>query len=278
MNKYEDEIFDESLEIPETNEKSSHFFRIKRSPLPQTLWLRVAVITFIVAALIGLGFYITRFVMSNDTRQSSTSQQSEQDAISALEEQSKNASTFNETSASNETITKRTNAPRLEVTFPRTWSLTEEAGGVTLASPPFQFTNVRGDTIDNGFFKIYIRQGARSVDAPYFGTGIASVQSTPLTYQNPALGQRETTNISFFGDNATDNTAYLLVAGNYSLNQGETLGSDFASNPETYIVVGGYSSKELSDDLEMHPVDSSFFSSTETYQQGLDIIRSLKLL
>ncbi len=169
--------------------------------------------------------------------------------------------------------------PRVEFTYPETWNVTEnrDQQSIKVESPEFSYTSITGTTI-SGNFRIYIRQGARQQDSKYIGRGVASQPSEKLIYTAPASSQRPETNLSFFGLDGSNNFAYYMIAGNFSLQKDETLGPEYGTEPETYIIAGGYSSTELTDDLATNPVPLEYFSTTTDYKQSMDIIKSLKIL
>lgn len=171
----------------------------------------------------------------------------------------------------------KSDRPRIELAYPSSWAVSETEDAVRLESPGFTYKLANGESVA-GHFRIYIRQGARAADSVYIGKGIAVQQSEKLTYANPAPGQRAETNLSHFGLDTPDAFAYFLIAGNYALQKGDFLGPDYGKETETYIIAGGYSSKELADDLATNPVPLDFYNSTKAYEQALDILRSLKLL
>ncbi len=74
---------------------------------------------------------------------------------------------------SNPTLTAYSNTVlNLTLTYPGTWKLTQTAdNGVRIESPVFRYVAFKG-TID-GYFRLYIRKGARSSDGAYIGHGIA---------------------------------------------------------------------------------------------------------
>lgn len=172
----------------------------------------------------------------------------------------------------------RSTTPRMEFSYPDTWDLYQQDNAVWFESPALSFTTAAGEQIENGFFRLYIRQGARDIDSQYIARGIASRSSEPLTYDNPATDQREDTLLQFFGQDSGGNTAFIMVSGNFELSPGDTLGPDFGADGESYIIVGGYTSGALEDDLATHPVSSEYFTSTNAYDQAIDIIKSLRLL
>ena len=170
------------------------------------------------------------------------------------------------------------NSTALSISFkhPKTWKISEASGGVRIESPDFTYRSIgAGDIAGN--FRIYIRQGSRNVDGAYIGKGIAIKSSQKLTYTQPAPGQRTDTLLSFFGDNAIDNFSFFLIAGNFQLNLGDTLGPDYGKEADTYIVAGGYSSSSAVDDLATIPVSTDYYATTNAYKQAVAIIASLQL-
>lgn len=177
-----------------------------------------------------------------------------------------------------ETKTFKADHPRVEFAYPASWTTESTAdSGVLVKSPDFSVPLAGGgETL--GHFRIYIRQGARAIDSPYIGSGKAIKPSETLIYSQPAPGQRSETSLTEFGYNTQDHFAYFFIAGNYSLQSGETLGPDYGKESETYIIAAGYSSADLTDDLAMQRVALDYYSTTRAYQQALNIIKSLKVL
>jgi hypothetical protein len=169
--------------------------------------------------------------------------------------------------------------PRVEFTYPDNWTVTEdkEQEGIRVESPEFSYTTINGGTV-KGNFRVYLRQGARQVDSQYIGRGIAAQQSETLIYTDPAPGQRAETHLSLFGLDTSDNFAFFMIAGNFSLQKDESLGPEYGREQETYIIVGGYSSTELTDDLATNQVGLEYFSQTNAYKQAIEILKSLKIL
>jgi hypothetical protein len=176
------------------------------------------------------------------------------------------------------TKTLKTDFPRVELTYPENWVVTEnkEQSGIRIESPEFTYTSITGSPI-KGNFRVYVRQGARQQDSKYIGRGVAAQPSESLMYANPIASQRPETNLSFFGLDSADNFAYFLIAGNFSLQKGESLGPEYGTEPETYIIAGGYSSTELAEDLATNPVPVEYFSTTQAYKQATEIVKSLKI-
>ena len=164
----------------------------------------------------------------------------------------------------------------IKFTYPDAWKVSESSGGVRITSPDFIYQTAAGVEVD-GYFRVYIRLGARSVDGKYIGRGVAIKPSEKLKYDNPTPGQRKTTLLSSFGLDKTDNFGFFLIAGNFNLKKGETLGPDYGKEADAFIISGGYSSSELKDDMatNMMPVES--YAQTNAYKQAVKIIQSLQL-
>lgn len=237
---------------------------------------RVALTVVALIVLAGLAYGGWRWY---DAREAS------EPAQSVEEQQSGNDSTKEEQQVGGEDVPEATStesfsssSPELELTHPSLWTVEEDDDdGIHLTSPDFTFETVDGREVE-GYFDIYIRQGARDQDSRYLGRGIAAQPSERLTYDDPPEGQRTETNLSFFGLDNPDNFAYFFVAGNFDLERGESLGSDYGQEESTYLISGGYASDELEDDMATHTVPLDYFDQTNAYQQAIDIIESLRLL
>lgn len=234
---------------------------------------RILLVIFALLAVAGLGFGLALFQESQSNQSQLTGQPS--DAASVQQQ----TPTINDIQAVSATKTFKSDFPRVEFTYPENWRVThnKEQEGIRIESPEFSYTSINGGSI-KGNFRIYIRQGARAQDSKYIGRGIASQQSEKLAYSAPAPNQRPETNLSFFGIDSPDNFAFFMIAGNFALEKNETLGPEYGTEPETYIISGGYSSNELTDDMATNPVPLEFFAQTNAYKQALTIVKSLKLL
>jgi len=164
----------------------------------------------------------------------------------------------------------------VELAYPAGWTATEADGGIRIDSPEFNYTTVDKGTV-SGNFRVYIRKGAREVDSKYIGRGVATQPSEKLVYSQPTSTQRKETNLSFFGLDSGDQFAFFLVAGNFNLKKGDTLGPNYGKETDTFIVTGGYSSKTLTDDFATNQIPLGTFQQTNAYKQALDILKSLKL-
>jgi hypothetical protein len=163
----------------------------------------------------------------------------------------------------------------VEFTYPKTWKVSEAEAGLRIESPVFSYPTTGGQK--DGNFRIYIRTGSRAVDGKYIGRGVAIKPSEKLTYKAPAVGQRSDTLLSTFGLDTPDNFAFFLIAGNFQLQKGGSLGPEYGHEAETYIIAGGYSGVDLKEDLATYPVRLDYYASTNAYKQAIEIIKTLKL-
>src|SRR3990167_2551097 len=164
-----------------------------------------------------------------------------------------------------------------KVSYPDTWTLTKTAdSGVRIVSQDFNY-QMADSTEASGYFRIYIRTGARSVDGKYIGRGLTIKPSESLAYDEPLPDQRKTTFLSSFGLDNTNNFGFFMIAGNFELNKGDSLGPNYGKEPETFIVAGGYSDSSLEDDLATNSVPVVTYDQSNAYTQAIDIIKSLQL-
>lgn len=223
--------------------------------------LKIVLIVFTVLAFIAGGYFGWQWYMERSEDEASSQQvdevpEPEPEVVELVEFDSDN--------------------PRLSFQHPSTWEVTEQDGTLRVVSPQISYQTVDGVEID-GHFRIFMRQTAREEDAQYIGRGVASLPSETLTYTDPSANQREETSISFFGIDNSTNFGFFFVAGNFTLAPGDILGGNYGREQGTYIIGGGYSSDELQDDLQTHPVLLDRFDQTEAYEQALEIIRSIRI-
>ena len=166
----------------------------------------------------------------------------------------------------------------VKLTYPDNWTAIEpdNRDSVRLESPEFSYQSSAKGRI-NGNFRIYIRKGARDVDGKYIGRGVAIQPTEKLVYTAPTQGQRTETNLSHFGLDTPDNFAFFLIAGNFQLNKGDTLGPDYGKETETFIIAGGFSSPDLTEDLATNSVAVNVINSSNAYKQAINILKSLQL-
>ncbi len=164
---------------------------------------------------------------------------------------------------------------RLDFKYPADWIVSEGAGGIRIESPEFTYQTESGET--KGLFRLYIRKGARDADSKYIGRGVAIAPSEGLSYQDPLPGQRKDTLLSAFGLDTPDSFNFFLVAGNFDLKKGDTLGPDFGKEADAYIIAGGFTDNDNSEDLQMNSVRTDQYNQSSAYKQAVQIIKSLQL-
>lgn len=227
-------------------------------------WLLLAVIGLVVVA--GIGFAVWKFVLNKPK----TTPVATAPAVTQPKK------VVND--IADEPLSKDYSSTALSVAFkyPEGWKASEASGGIRIESPNFTYQDATNTDV-SGNFRIYIRQGARTIDGKYIGRGVAIKPSEKLTYTQPAIGQRTDTLLSSFGLDTSDNFAFFMIAGNFQLQKEDTLGPDYGKEAETYIVAGGYSTSAAIDDLATTPVSINYYATTNAYKQAHAIIASLKL-
>lgn len=222
-------------------------------------------------ALVIIGGYIA-WVVAGDSKTEQPTQQQETN-----QQQIEETPLFDDVSTSFVLEEFDDNDVDIELMVPSTWEVTKTKDqGLRLESQKFTFSTTTGEEVE-GNFRLYFRKTARAQDSAYIGRGVASQASEKLSYTNPTNGQRPETNLSFFGLDEASNFAFLFIAGNFSLDVGDTLGPDYGKEPGTYIIGGGYSSEALEDDLQTYTVPLDYFNQTEAYKQAIQILESLRI-
>ncbi len=226
----------------------------------------IVIVALVVLALIGWGLTKIFHKKKSSTSTSSASQ-------SQTSQPSTKATDVPEVAG---TKTYNSTALGVILTYPVGWTLNETDGGIRIESPDFNYTTTDKGSV-TGNFRVYIRKGARDVDSKYIGRGVAIMPSAKLAYTAPTSTQRKETNLSFFGLDTPNQFAYFLVAGNFNLVKGDTLGPNYGKEADTFLVTGGYSAKSLTDDFATNQVTTDFFQQTNAYKQAIDILKSLQL-
>lgn len=181
-------------------------------------------------------------------------------------------------SSTNKTELKKHNGdfPRMEIDYPASWTLVEKDNSVTITSPEFDVKTVNKGVV-KGNFSVYIRSGAREQEGKYIGRGYAVRPSEKLVYDAPSSTQRKDTNLTLFGLDSADYFSYFLVSGDYELKKGETLGPNYGREAETYIIAGGFGTSKQADPLDYNDLDVKEATTSDSYEQGIAIIKSLKV-
>lgn len=258
------------LELPG---EEPHISRpVNKPPQRRKISKKLLLIILVLLILAGAAFGIWKF-LEKDAKQSISNQSKTKQAQPFQTQTTPRESDVPEVA---DTKNFQSDALGLELTYPDTWTVNEANGGVRVESPEFRYTTPDKGEV-SGNFRIYIRKGARTADSKYIGRGVAIKPSEKLTYNQPTASQRKDTLVTQFGLDVPDNFAYFFVAGNFNLNKGDTLGPDYGKEPETFIVAGGYSAKELTDDMATNKISLDSYSQTNAYKQAIDIIKSLKL-
>ena len=255
--------YNQSVEIDEENNKAVRRNGSQKSKKPKKLIL----ILFTLAIVVALVGTIKMFTHKNLPNKTTTN-------VEKKSEQKVEVADLPTTTATKE----YENGPMgLTLTYPSDWTATETTdNGTRIESPVFNYKNLDGDPV-SGNFRIYIRKGARAADRKYIGRGVAIQESLKTIYKKPAVGQRADTLVTNFGLDTADNFAYFFVAGNFQLKVGDTLGPDYGKEPETFIISGGYSSKDLKDDMATNTVPVDYISKSNAYKLAIEIIKSLQL-
>ncbi len=231
---------------------------------------KIIVVILFILLLLGGGAFAFIKLRSGSTETQSTAQEAPQ--TDTAESQASTSDVVDVATTKDYT----NDVMRFSVSYPTTWTVTPGTGGFRVESPDFSYRTLDKGTV-TGNFRIYVRQGARQADGVIIGRGVATMPSEKLVYAAPTASQRKDTNLSFFGLDKIDNFAFFLIAGNFSLKQGDTLGPNYGKEPDTYIIVGGYSAKSLEEDLAMNKVSTETFQTTKAYKQAIDILKSIKI-
>lgn len=245
-----------------------------RRPKRHLPWKKISLAGGLVVLIAGLALGAVKLLGRKDTARPPTNQSAATDTAQPAESSQQTGSDVPDAT---ELKTFKSDFPRVEFSYPSSWTVTENDNGVRIESPEFSYETIDAGKI-SGNFRVYIRTGARPADSAYIGRGVALEPSEKLTYSQPASSQRTETNLTLFGLDTSDHFAYFLIAGNFALQKNETLGPDYGKEPETYIITGGYSSEDLADDMATHKVPQNYAKQTKAYEQAINIIKSLKLL
>ncbi len=219
-------------------------------------------------AVVGIGYGIWQLIPYKKQNQAQISQPKPTAGITSAPSSDIGAASNSQTYKSD----------KLEIEFkhPKAWTVSEKDDGLRVTSPDFTYK-----TIDNGQqtgnFRVYIRKGARDIDGTFIGKGVAIKPSEKLVYKNPSLGQRPDTLVSLFGNGTPNNFAFFLIAGNFQLKPGDTLGPTYGREPDAFIIGGGFSGPDLTDDLATNSVPTDSLDTSNAYKQAIEIIKSLKV-
>lgn len=253
-----------SLDLPEdTTGRSQDIPPSPHDPKPKSKKPLLIVLIVLILAAVGAGAWM--FLKKDAVPKEEVTQNTEQ-----------TENTAPEVPPAQGTKTYTNDIMRLSIDYPENWTVTEQGKATLIESPDFTYnTTTKGEVTGN--FRIYIRQGAQSSDSTYFGKGYAIAPSEKLTYSKPTPNQRKETFLSSFGLDTTNNFAYFLIAGNFELAKGDTLGPTYGKEPETYIIAGGYSSKDEKEGLATNLVPVDEYQESTAYKQAVDALKTIQI-
>ncbi|HEX5455935.1 MAG TPA: hypothetical protein VFW77_01075 [Candidatus Saccharimonadales bacterium] len=165
---------------------------------------------------------------------------------------------------------------QLELKYPDSWQVSEKGNYILVKSPGFDMednSGVSGKT----YFKVYIEMStAGTSDSKYLGRGYALSASQKVSYSEPGPSQRKNTYLTDFGLDTPDNFAYFILQGGFKLIKGDTLGPNYASEPEAYLIAGGFGSDQQKDNLQTRVMPADSYKQDMAYKTGLEIAKSIK--
>ena len=224
------------------------------------------ILLFILILVLGGGFAAWKFLLNRSDQPSAQ-------PSPAAESQAKTAP---EDTAGEPTEEYTSDSLMIDFKYPTGWKVKEGSDSITISSPEAEVATVEGDTT-SAEFKLMIKQGADRSDSEYLGRGLALKKSSSLKYSDPATGQRKKTFITDFGLDSSDNFAYFVVEGNFELEKDETLGPDFAKEPDAILVSGGFYTKGSAGENKLVATGSETYASNEFYKSAVEIVKTLQL-
>lgn len=267
VNYDENYVDNDQMNLPgeDRHEPTPQFKTKKPKKIPKKILFVLGLVLFAVA----IGFAVWRLVPSkNETPDSTQTEQTTEQAA-----QSNNSQGLGDVSLTEE---YKSDFLRISFKHPSSWTVNEVNDAIIVKSPDFKYKQNNGMEKD-GFFKIYIKKGATDSDGKYLGRGYAVAPSEKITYSEPATGQRTETFLTDFGLDTPDNFAYFVVQGNFDLKKGDTLGPNFAKEIDAYLITGGFSSSDQTENLATNIMSLSEYKTNEAYITAIEIIKTLKL-
>ncbi len=264
----DDPILNQPLDLPGGEDPLPHKGVQNKKKNPKKFLIGL----FAFLLVIGLATGIVMLLINRDKPVPNNSNDTPAAGISAQQ-----SAQINDVPEATNTESYTSSPYRITFSYPKTWTVTEaNDNGIRVESKKFSYTKSDGSAT-TGNFRIYIRKGARDEDGSIIGKGVAITSSEKLKYDKPTPSQRKETNLSQFGINTPDNFAFFLIAGNYELKKGDTLGPDYGKEAETIIIAGGYSGDDHKDDLATNTVPTDWFKTTNAYKQAMAILQSLEI-
>ncbi|HEX5797250.1 MAG TPA: hypothetical protein VFX86_02575 [Candidatus Saccharimonadales bacterium] len=164
----------------------------------------------------------------------------------------------------------------LSMKHPASWKVSEKDNYIIVKSPEFDLQDNSG-VESKSYFKIYIKRGTDAGDGKYLGKGYAVAPSEKISYSDPAESQRKETFLTDFGLESPDNFGYFVIQGTFNLKKGDTLGPNFANEPEAFLLAGGFASDQQRGNLETRPAPLDSYKDNLAYVTAVEIIKSVQL-
>lgn len=233
----------------------------KRHP-KRNKWILISGFLIIIIAA-GIFFY-PKF--QNKSKEASTGTSTSNQSQAVVPPQDDNALTENYTG----------DKIPVDFKYPQDWKVVEDGGYIKVMSPKQTVTDVKGNSIPASF-TLFIKQGADKNDSSYLGNGYATNNSESIKYTDPAPGQRPETYNTNFGLNKSDNFTFFIVQGNFNLKKDDTLGPNYASEPDSILILGGYDKGDKSGNSSLISLSLESYQTDKNYQAAVSIVKTIKL-
>lgn len=245
---------------------------VERAPKSEII-KRLVYILITIILIGGLAFAVWKLLPSLKTgkqsAQTGQNSQPRQDVAQANPEQLALGSTALTKHYTSDTL-------QLELKYPDSWQVSEKDNYILVKSPEFDMSDNSGLS-SKTYFKVYIEMStAGTTDSKYLGKGYALAPSQKVSYTDPGASQRKDTYLTDFGLDTPDNFAYFILQGGFKLSKGDTLGPGYASEPEAYLIAGGFGNDQQKDNLETRIMAADSYKQDTAYKTGLEIAKSIK--
>ncbi len=235
-------------------------------------WLVIGLITLVVITVaVGVALLLTHKKKPADKTQ---------DAAQQTTASSSSASSANSTSASGSNTaggTYKSTTLNLSFTYPAGWTAKESAdkAEVIVTSPSTSYTKKDG-TAAQGVFTVKMRHGTIPEGIQQTTTkAVATAASLIIAYDKPTANQRQYTNVSYGGADASTFN-FFIVSGNAALKAGQAMGYNVdLTGSDAYMFAGGYGA-DANDTLSFDPIATTSYD-TPTFEAAMGIIKSLQI-
>jgi len=163
----------------------------------------------------------------------------------------------------------------IAVTYPGSWTLKESSDKkeMRLTSPQTTYPKAAGGTT-TGVFTVEIREDVPDAMQATIQHAVAAVDSTVIAYDQPTSAQRQYTNLSIAGTNATTFN-FLMLTGSSAYKAGDPFGTGLDLTGTAYLIAGGYGA-DNGDALAFDGVPKAAYDSA-AYEQAVAIVKSLQI-